>query len=157
MRCMGRPRGKQPGSAAGKAAVELRVAGASFADIACTLGLSDARHAVLLVERELASHLSTASVEVQRQEASERIDALLRSVWGKATETEHPEHLSALNMALRLVDRHIRLHGLDRPAELVLHTPTAQELETWVAAVVHRHDPEIVEADVIGELGDGRN
>lgn len=149
--------GSRDGTRAGAAAVELRVAGASFAAIAETLALADAREALMLVERELASHLSDASVEVQRAEASERILTLLTNVWDKANDPEHPEHLPASRIALALVDRHIRLHGLDRPTEIVLHTPTAAELERWVSAVTAAQMPAVVEADVVegfaGELG----
>ena len=136
----------------GAAAVALRVAGASFADIAVTLGLQNAHSALVQVERELASHLSHDGVEQQRAEATLRLEALLQSVWPKAADTGDPEHLPAVRQALALVDRLIRLHGLDRPTEIVLHTPTVAELERWVASVVARETPDIIEADVVGQL-----
>lgn len=141
--------GSRDGTRAGKAAVELRVTGASYAEVAEILALSSAQEALALVERELAAHLTPESVEVQRAEASERILTLLASVMGKATNPECEEHLAASRTALALVDRHIRLHGLDRPTEVVLHTPTAHELERWVAGVVAQSLPPVEEAVVV--------
>jgi len=143
--------GSRDGSRAGKAAVELRVSGASYAEVAEILALSSAQEALSLVERELAAHLTPESVEVQRAEASERILLLLQSVVPKATNADDPEHLAASRVALALVDRHIRLHGLDRPTEVILHTPTAHELETWVASVVAHTIPDVEEFDIIDE------
>ena len=57
------------------------------------------------VERELASHLSHDGVETQRAEATLRLEALLTSVWPKASNDADPEHLPAVRMALGLVDR----------------------------------------------------
>lgn len=156
----GRYGGAVPGTSSrastrsGRAAVELRVSGASYADIADTLALSGASEALRLVEAELAQHLTSESVEVQRAEVSERLLELLRSVWPRATDPDDAEHLPAQRVALALVDRHIRLHGLDRPTEIILHTPTANELERWVSAVTAQEMPPIVEADVVpfGEI-----
>jgi hypothetical protein len=134
------------------------VSGATYAEVAEVLALSSATEALALVERELAAHLTPESVEVQRAEASERILVLLASVMPKATNQLDPEHLPAARVALALVDRHIRLHGLDRPTEVILHTPTASELERWVASVSSFALPDVVEADVVegpGELGTG--
>jgi len=129
------------------------VAGASFTDIATTLGLSSAREALQLVERELANRVTSGDVEQQRAEASLRLERLIAAVWDKATNPDHPEQLPALRTALALVDRHIRLHGLDRPTEIVVHNPTMAELERWVTGVLESAPVEVIEADVAGELG----
>lgn len=139
----------------GAAAVALRVAGASFADIATTLGLSSPRRALQVVEQELADRVTDADVDVQRAEASARLEALMASVWPKASNPDDPEHLPAVKTAVGIVDRHIRLHGLDRPSEVIVHTPTSQELETWVAAMASIGVPEVVEADIVGQIGIG--
>ena len=146
-------RGARDSTRAGRAAVELRVTGASYAEIATTLALADATEALALVERELASHLDHHSVDIARAEASERILTLLASVWDTATNVADPERLPALRLALALVDRHIRLHGLDRPTEIILHTPTAAELERWVTAVTAQQQPAVTEPDITGYFG----
>lgn len=142
--------GGQPGATAGAAAIALRVAGASFADVAVTLGLSGAREALRLVEATLAESLTPESVEVQRAEAAARLEALLGTVWPKASEPRDPEHLVAVKAARELIDRLIRLNGLDRPSEIILHTPTTAELERWVNAMLATGEPGVIEADVIG-------
>lgn len=149
------PGSRDSSSKSGKAAVELRVSGASYAEVADVLALSCPAEALALVERELASHLTPESVEVQRAEASERILTILAGVMPRATDPNDPEHLGASRVALALIDRHIRLHGLDRPTEIILHTPTAHELEAWVASVVAHTLPAVDEYDVIdGDIVD---
>ena len=37
--------------------------------------------------------------------------------------------------ALSIIDRHIRLMGLDAPTEISIHTPTQHEIERWVDGV----------------------
>jgi hypothetical protein len=119
----------------GAAAVALRVAGASYADISEALGLSGARMAQTMVEADLANRVSDADRKVLREEESARLERLLRGVWQKATDPAHIEHLQAAKVALAIIDRHTRLHGLDAPAEIVVHTPTMSEIDEWVAAM----------------------
>lgn len=137
----------------GRAAVALRLAGASFGEIADTLSMVDAKAARDIVEGELAAgEQDPASREVLRAEANARIERLLRGLWQKATDPRDPEHLPAARMALSLVDRHIRLNGLDMPTEVVVYTPTTAEIDTWVAEMLSSAQTpfaEVVEADVL--------
>lgn len=136
----------------GSAAVALRLAGASFAEVADALGLASAAVARTMVETELAnrSH-DPAAREVLRTEASARLERLLRSVWQKATNPEHIEHLPAVKAAQSIVDRLIRLHGLDAPSEVVVHSPTTAEIDAWVARMMGSQVEEMMgmEDDVI--------
>lgn len=135
----------------GAAALHLRVNGASYADIAMTLGLASARSALHVVTDELAEagQLDTDAKERLRAEESARLEALMGSVMTKALDPEHPEHLVAVRAAVTVIDRHIKLHGLDAPSEVIVHTPTQTELENWVATMVHHTMPQLEEADVI--------
>jgi hypothetical protein len=146
--------GGQPGARTGPAAVELRVAGASFGDIANFLGLPDARMARQIVERELATHLTHDDIDIARAEASAMLDELRQGVWDKATDPEHAEHLPAVRMALALVDRFVRLHGLDRPSEVIIHSPTANEIERWVGEMLSMKNVDVIEADIIEDPED---
>lgn len=119
----------------GAAATALRLAGAPFADIAEALGLASGDHARQMVISDLAARVSGEERAVLRAEEAARLERLLRSVWGKATNPEHPEHLPAAKVALAIVDRHTRLHGLDAPHEIVVHTPTMAEIDAWVGAM----------------------
>ena len=151
--------GRRPVNRTG-AAVALRLAGASYAEVAEALEFAtprDARHAV--EEALAASAPDEQSREVLRQEAIGRLERLLRSAWAKATTPDHPEHIFAAKFALSVVDRLIRVQGLDAPAEVVVHTPTAREIDEWVARVTGTgvdelralEDPTIVEAEVVDD------
>ncbi|HET6896883.1 MAG TPA: hypothetical protein VFK70_00980 [Vicinamibacteria bacterium] len=119
-----------------QAAVALRLAGASYAEVADVLEYADARTARHEVEDVLAaSAADPADRETLRREALGRLERLLRATWAKATTPDHPEHIPAAKFALSVVDRVIRLQGLDAPAELVVHTPTMREIDAWVATV----------------------
>lgn len=137
----------------GAAAVQLRLSGASFADIADILGLSNSRAALRAVERELAAQSSANEDEKARlrRETSMRLEALIYSVWDKATDPDCDEHLPAIRTAVTIIDRHAKLHGLDQPSEVIIHTPTQTELDQWVAAMVSHTMPDIIEGDVIDD------
>ena len=61
-----------------------------------------------------------------------RLDRLLRSLWAKATDENSEEQIPASRTALAIVDRWIKLNGLDAPSEHVIYNPSQKELEAWV-------------------------
>jgi hypothetical protein len=140
----------------GAAAVQLRLHGTSYVDIAHTLGLRNARAALTLVTRELASQADETSEDrdTLRREAAAQLDELLVGVMDKASNPHDDEHLVAVRAAVTIIDRRIKLYGLDAPTEITVHNPTATELDQWVAAMV-RHtmpaiamdEPDIVDVD----------
>lgn len=132
------------------AAVTLRLAGASFEEIAETLNLIDARQARSFVITNLAARVTDDSRDTLRVEESARLERLLRSVWPKATNPADAEHLPAAKIALAVIDRHARLNGLDAPTEVLVHNPTAREIDAWVAVVTQARTAEMreLEADV---------
>jgi len=136
---------------AGAAAVQLRVQGTSYVDIAYTLGLSNARAALQLVTRELAAQAAEDGEDRDqlRRVESARLDELLVGVMEKATDPYNDEHLVAVRAAVTIIDRRIRLHGLDAPTEVVVHNPTQTELEQWIAQMVTHVMPALQEPDLI--------
>jgi hypothetical protein len=122
----------------GAAALGLRLAGAGYDEIAETLGCEHAWAAREAVEATLANRALADRDGRERLRAEEgaRLLRLLRSVWTKAMTDDHPEHLPAVKVAADLIARHTRLYGLDAPAEIVVHSPTAAEIDRWVAARV---------------------
>ena len=140
----------------GAAALALRLAGASYIEVADMLGLPSAVEARDQVEVALAARAWQAKDQRDslRAEDGARIERLLRSVWPKATNPDHHEHLVAVKVALSLIDRHSRLYGLDAPTEFVVHNPTQAELDQWVSAMVAHSadDLRAMEANVAGEL-----
>jgi hypothetical protein len=136
-----------------EAAVQLRIAGATWSEIATTLGFPTPRAALVSVERTLAKQLQTTDRDKLRMLAGDRLDRLLRSVWPKAIDGESPEHLMAVGKAREIIDRHAKLFGLDAPTEIVVHSPTQSELEDWVARVTMTLAPQVADVDIFeGEV-----
>lgn len=132
------------------AAIQLRLAGATWQEIATSLGYPTARQALIATEKALEKQLSDGNDrEKMRQLASARLERLLRSVWGKAIDPDNPEHLIAATKAREIIDRHAKLFGLDAPTEVVVHNPTQMELESWVARVVMAAGPHVEELDIL--------
>jgi hypothetical protein len=131
------------------AAVALRIAGATYDDIAATLGYRSAAAAAVQVERALAKTVTPINREQLRDLAGRRLERMIRSAWPKAVNPDSPEQLPAIRTVRDLIDRHARLYGLDAPAEIVVHTPTTAEIEQWVASVLTSAVPDVIEADVV--------
>lgn len=134
-------------------AVALRLAGASYTEIAEALGFESDARARSAVERDLAARAADADPdkrELLRAQSAARLERLLRGVWAKATNPNDPEHIPAVRTALSIIDRHTRLYGLDAPTEVTVHTPAASEIEAWVNAVIAQAgEPMALEPDVI--------
>ena len=120
------------------AALALRLAGAGYDEVADALGLSNASVARAMAEEALEARAwdNVAGRDRMRAENGARLERLLRSVWSKATQPDHPEHLAAIKVAKEVIDRHCKLYGLDAPTEVVIHTPTANEIDQWVANMI---------------------
>ena len=122
----------------GAAALALRLAGAGYDEVADALGLSSAQAARDHAERALEARAwdDVEGRDRMRAENGARLERLLRGVWAKATNPDHPEHLAAVKVAREVIDRHCRLYGLDAPSEVIIHTPTATEIDAWVASMI---------------------
>jgi hypothetical protein len=140
-----------------EAAVALRIAGATYAEIARTLAYSSVTRAREAVERALASSVGDDDRERMRFIEGRRLERLLRGLWHKATDEENDEQLAAARTALAVIDRHAKLYGLDAPTIHAVYSPTATEMEQWlsgIAAQVREGQPE--EYDIIaGEIEAG--
>ena len=132
------------------AAIQLRLAGATWAEIAASLGYPTPRQALIATEKALEKQLEdTNDREKMRRLANARLERLLRAVWPKAVDPDNPEHLLALTKAREVIADHRKLFGLDAPTEVVVHNPTATELEAWVARVVTQTLPQVEEYDIL--------
>jgi hypothetical protein len=141
------------------AALALKLAGASYDDIAATLGYAGPVQAREAVEQSLARRADEADPkEKDRLRAlnAGRIERLLQSVWTRANDKRDPEQLKAVQVAASLIDRHTRLYGLDAPTQVAVTTPTTTEIEHWVAAVVAQQQSAITveEDDVVVIAGE---
>lgn len=131
------------------AAIQLRVAGAEWEEIAQVLGYPTARAALVATERALERELrAEGSKDAMRSMAGKRLERLLRSVWSKAINENSPEQMVAVTKAREIIAQHTKLYGLDAPTEITVTSPSQDELEKWVAEVTRSTIPQLEEADI---------
>lgn len=133
------PQGRNPNAfreyRQGTAALALRLAGASFSEVAEALGLGSVADAYEMIESTLALQVKPEDRERLRQLEAARLDRLQRSIWQQANDPQDPDQLPAINAVLKIMESRRKLLGLDAPTEITVHSPTQDELERWVAQV----------------------
>lgn len=119
------------------AAVAMKVAGASYSEIARTLGFSSAFHARSAVERSLAASADNDDDRAKlRVLTTRRLERLLKSVMARAVNPNDPDHLAYNARALAIIDREARLHGIDAPTQAIVHTPDSERVEKVIGQVL---------------------
>jgi hypothetical protein len=104
-------------------ALELRVTGATYVEIGCSLRLSTTR-AYQLVRAglgEINAELTETASQLRQMEL-ERLDAIHAAHWPKR---ENPRNAEII---LRVMERRARLLGLDAPAKIEQTSQTSEEL-----------------------------
>lgn len=138
-----------------KGALAMRMYGATYNDIAEVQGYSSARAAKRAVEAALVAVADHGNKDHLIAMASARLDKLLVPTMKKALDPKHPEQQTATRMALALIDRHAKLHGLDQPVEVRLKTATSVEIDTWVEKARALEQPDLPEeADIEQDIVD---
>lgn len=143
-------------------ALAMRTAGADYEEIRETLGFRSVAHARGVVERELVAQSPDPDGEQaarRRELAGKRFERLLRGLWSKAINPDSPEHLAAVRTAADLITRHSKLLGYEAPTEVVVHSPSTEEIAAWVLMVQEQAArPTVIEADIFAiEAGDGHD
>jgi hypothetical protein len=97
-------------------AIALRLAGTEWEQIANALGYANRSAACKDVSRALESALAeqTANAEVLRETELMRLDRIQRGLWPAAIAGD----TRAADTALRVIDRRVRLLGLDVPPDV---------------------------------------
>lgn len=97
-------------------AVQLRLAGTDWETIATKLGYADRGSACKDVSRALDAHVAElrGATEELRALQVARVDRLLAAIWPKALKGDP----ASITTALRLLDRHAKLMGLDEPSRV---------------------------------------
>lgn len=132
--------------------VALRMAGASWAEIAQVQEYASAAHALAAFEKAMATTASNPDKrEVVKALHTRRLDRLLKAIWTKAINPRDPDQLAYHREALAVMDRYARFHGLDAPTQVAVYTPNAKEIEDVVARfqVLSRAETEATEADIM--------
>lgn len=136
------------------AALSLRLSGGSWGEVAEAVGYPTPRQAMMAAEKALVRQLNADDDrEKMRMVAGARLERLLRAVWGKAINPNDPEQMVAVARAKEIIDRHIKLYGLDAPTEIVVHSPSQSDLEDWVLRMTATLVPDVEEPDIFdGEI-----
>jgi hypothetical protein len=131
------------------AAIQMRLAGATWDEVAEALGYPTPRQALVATEKALEKQLQdSGDREQMRRMAGARLDRMLRAVWTKAIDPQSPEQMAAQREARATIAQHAKLFGLDAPTEHVIHSPTRDELERWVSHVTSTQVPDVQEVDI---------
>lgn len=133
------------------AALQLRIDGAGWGDIAKVLEFdtpADARNAVEFALAQEAK--STEDIEQIRFLEARRMERILSSLMRRATSPNDPDHLAYARTAMVVIDRHAKLYGADAPQQLnVTYNPAAGQIEQWVARMAKQVHGELQEADIL--------
>lgn len=123
-------------------ALDLRMGGATYRQIAERLGYKGPSGALQAVRLALHEHAAEPATQVRDLEAA-RLDRLMMSLWPTATSmtAPHAERMAAIDRVIKLMDRRAALLGLDAPRKV--------DLGAWIADMAMREglDPEQAVAD----------
>lgn len=111
----------------GQRTLDLRMAGATFAQIATSLGYSDRGSARKAYLRALNTEISLKAEDrdAWRKEQAARCDRLIRALWTKALDGDVKAH-GAIN---RHLERQARLLGLDAPTRITVDEGVQGEID----------------------------
>ena len=97
-------------------AMEMRAAGATYAQIAKRLGYAGPGPVYQLVKRSLA-RIQVEGVAEMRLVQLDRLHTMLMAVWPKVVDPTHPQALQAVDRALAITDRITRIYGIEGSPE----------------------------------------
>lgn len=132
-------------------ALQLRIDGAAFSDIAKVLEFTDADEARRAVDRALAATpTDMVTVEKVRDLESRRIERILVSLMKRATNPKDPDHLTYARTALAAIKQQTDLHGAAMPAKVdISYNPSAQQLEQWVGQISAAMHKDVTEGEIL--------
>lgn len=119
-------------------AVRLWLAGASHDTIAKELGYVNGNRVRDVIERALAQSVEDSG-DIPRARALRRkqLEELVRVVMPTALKPSHKEHRNYVHTAAALIDRLVKLDGLDAPVQVKMeHTMAHEEIRSWVEKAV---------------------
>ena len=128
-------------------AVQLRVVGYTYQQIAQALGYADAAVAYNAVKTQLANERHEA-VEDLREVESKRLDALTMAIWPR-TLTGDPE---AVRACLAIAARRSRLFGLDLASEVQRAAGAIAAAGVQVLVQINNSEPKAITELTDGEL-----
>jgi hypothetical protein len=151
------------------AAASMRIAGASYAEIAAALEYASAAHARAVVEKTLAGAYQVEDRETLFRVTAARLDGLTKAIYPKAVNDTVPatddtgrlltdaagapipqrnsEQIAYGKLLLDVLARQAKLHGLDAPTQVLIN-PQAEEFNKVVSLLARQVEDDTIEADV---------
>lgn len=149
------------------AALDLKVRGYPLEKIALVLGYPNGQAVGVALEKALGDELRDTDKSALRQIAGRRLEQAWRSLHDKINDPTHPDHVAAVNAGIKVIDRHAKLMGLDAPTELIVTTPSGQEMQEYVDGLMEQQrllegttgialeEADVLEAEAEWAAGDG--
>lgn len=138
------------------AALELKVKGHPAEKIAAALGYPNARAVGVAIELALGEELRETDKAILRSIAVRRLEQAWRSLADKIADPAHPDHIAAINTGVKVIAQHSRMMGLDAPTEILVNTPSGEEMQRYVDEIMEERrrlaggsTDEVVEADIL--------
>src|SRR3990167_2052497 len=94
----------------GQQALDMRLAGRTYQEIAKALGYANASGPYLAIQA-LIRRNALESLEELRDVEGQRLDKMMEQVWPRATTGD----LDSIDTVLKIQQRRARLYGLDKP------------------------------------------
>ena len=122
-----------------KAALELKMMGVPFHEIAKVLEFPSAGAARQAVEQAIIDSGSfEGDKENMRALMGLQLDRWHQSIAGKIIDPRNAQQLEYMSMGLRLLERKSRLFGLDAPTKVELHAASNDEIGELIGAYQER-------------------
>ena len=119
-----------------KRCVQLRLAGATFSEIAEQLGYSDASGAWQLYQRAMDREIQPMTAQI-RDEELRRLDRIMSAYWGRALGAGGSEPSpKAAEVVFKAMDRRAKLLGLDAPVKAQVEVSKCDDGEVVEGMVV---------------------
>ena len=128
-------------------AFQLRLAGATYSQIADDLGISlGGAHKIIMRVLQRLETTAEETAEVVRRLEVERLDRMLLGLWPQAAKGGQ----GAVDRVLRIMERRAKLLGLDKPARQEISGPDGGPLD-----LSHLSDEELIREieEMVVELG----
>lgn len=127
-------------------AVEARLAGMTYEDIAAQLGFSNKGAAWKAIDRTLRARIADPAEQLRRMEL-ERLDVMLAGLWGNARKG----HLGSVDRVLAVMRQRARyVPGLEEPEDPTLPGAAAGGLTVVLQMPGPEHPTPVAEDDLAG-------
>jgi hypothetical protein len=132
--------------------VQMKLAGATFAEIAQVMEMKVVAVRTIFETAIAASADKDIPYDTMRAIYNARLEGLLKSVFPKALRSGDPDQLAYQRQALSVIDRGIKMNGLDAPTRVEVYSPSAQEFTRVIEMAAEALGGTTGEADIFADV-----